>query len=49
MAIIEIVRGDGEGAPRHAGVRFAWFLAIWAASTGLFFIVASIIHALVPR
>ncbi|PYD48296.1 DUF2474 domain-containing protein [Novacetimonas pomaceti] len=49
MAITDIVRGNGNDAPRHTGVRIGWFVAIWSCSTAVFFGVAGLIHLIVPR
>ncbi|NHN88050.1 DUF2474 family protein [Acetobacter conturbans] len=49
MATIDLVKGNGEGAPRALAVRIGWFVAIWALSTAAFFAAASLLHLLVPR
>ncbi len=49
MAITEIVKGDGSKAPRRVGVRLGWFVGIWAMSTGGFFVLASLLHFLIPK
>ena len=49
MAITDIVAGNGDDAPRHAGVRIVWFIAIWSLSTAVFFGAASLLHLIVSR
>ncbi|MFT8711330.1 DUF2474 domain-containing protein [Komagataeibacter rhaeticus] len=49
MGITDIVRGDGDDAPPRAGVRIAWFVAIWSLSTLVFFGAASLLHLIIPR
>ncbi|MBV1838278.1 DUF2474 family protein [Acetobacter estunensis] len=49
MAIIEVVKGDGSRASRHLSVRLAWLSVIWIVSTATFFVVASLLHLLVPK
>lgn len=50
MGITEIVRGNGDDAPPRTGARIAWFVAIWALSTTVFFFgAASLLHLIVPR
>lgn len=49
MAITDIVRGNGEDAPKRLWARLGWFVAIWALSTAAFFAVASLLHLIVPR
>ncbi|WP_139064356.1 DUF2474 family protein [Gluconobacter morbifer] len=49
MAIIEVVKGDGSEAPRRWSARFGWLAGIWAASTAVFFVGASLLHLLVPK
>ncbi|GAA4503811.1 DUF2474 family protein [Gluconacetobacter tumulicola] len=49
MAITEIVKGNGDDAPKRFGVRIGWFVAIWALSTVVFFVMASLLHLLVPK
>ncbi|MBB2162053.1 DUF2474 domain-containing protein [Gluconacetobacter sacchari] len=49
MAITDVVRGNGDGAPKRLTARIGWFVAIWALSTAAFFVVASLLHLIVPR
>ncbi|MBB2167946.1 DUF2474 domain-containing protein [Gluconacetobacter aggeris] len=49
MAITEIVKGNGDDAPKRLGARIGWFVAIWALSTVVFFAMASLLHLLVPK
>lgn len=49
MGITNIVRGNGDSAPRQTSVRIAWFVAIWSLSTTVFFGAASLLHLIVPR
>lgn len=49
MAIIDVVRVNGEDAPKRTGVRIGWFIVIWSISTGAFFAAASLLHLLIPK
>ncbi|MFT9256931.1 MAG: DUF2474 family protein [Acetobacter sp.] len=49
MAIIEIVQGNGDNAPRGLGQRILWFVGIWALSTAALFVVAALIHCIIPK
>ncbi|ARW48996.1 MULTISPECIES: DUF2474 domain-containing protein [Acetobacteraceae] len=49
MAIIEIVQGNGDNAPRRLSQRIGWFIGIWALSTVALFVSASLVHLIVPK
>lgn len=49
MAIIEIVQGDGNNAPRRLSQRIGWFIGIWTLSTAALFASASLVHLIVPK
>lgn len=49
MVITEIVKGNGDDAPKRLATRIGWFVAIWALSTVAFFVVASLLHLMVPK
>lgn len=49
MLIIEIVRGQGEAAPRSFGRRMGWFALIWMTSTAAIFLAAGAVRLIVPH
>ncbi|MBB2206556.1 DUF2474 domain-containing protein [Gluconacetobacter takamatsuzukensis] len=49
MAITEIVKGNGDDAPKRLGVRIGWFVGIWALGTAALFVVAMLLHLIIPK
>jgi len=46
---IEVVRGNGDGAPSGLATRLAWFAGIWATTTVAFIGAAACLRLLIPR
>jgi Protein of unknown function (DUF2474) len=49
MPITDVVRGNGDAAPRGLATRLGWFVVIWGLSTMAFMGAAALLRLMIPR